>query len=94
MAKQETMNFWEFQEKFNTEDACREYLFKLRWSNGFVCPRCTCKDYYRISTRNKYQCKSYRHQTSVTAGTVMDRSHLSLKIWLWAIYLVACDKRG
>jgi len=92
MAKQEIINFWEFQEKFNMEDACREYLFELRWSNGFICPRCV--DYYRISKRNKYQCKSCRYQASVTAGTVMDISHLSLKIWLWAIYLVACDKRG
>jgi len=94
MAKQETMTFWEFQERFNTEEACREYLFKLRWANGFKCPRCGCVEYYIISTRNKYQCKSCRYQASVTAGTVMDRSHLSLKIWLWAIYLVACDKRG
>ena len=94
MAQQESMNFWGFQERFSTEEACREYLFKLRWANGFSCSRCGCGDYYCISTRNKYQCKSCRYQTSVTAGTVMDRSHLSLKVWLWAIYLVACDKRG
>ena len=94
MAKQEAVNFWEFQERFNTEEACREYLFKLRWQNGFVCHRCGCEEYYLISTRNKYQCKSCKYQASVTAGTVMDRSHLSLKVWLWTIYLVACDKRG
>jgi len=51
-------------------------------------------EYYNISTRNKYQCKRCKYQASVTAGTVMDRSHLSLKIWLWAIYMVAHDKRG
>lgn len=82
------------QERFNTEEECREYLFELRWPNGFACPRCGCKQYYNISTRNKYQCKTCRYQTSVTAGTVMDRSHLSLRIWVWAIYLVSRDKRG
>ena len=35
-----------------------------------------------------------RHQTSVTAGTVMHRTHLPLTIWFWAIYLCATDKRG
>ncbi len=94
MAKQEILTFWEFQERFSTEDKCREYLFKLRWKNGFTCPKCGCTEYYNISTRNKYQCKRCRYQASVTAGTVMDRSHLSLKVWLWTIYMVACDKRG
>ena len=94
MARQETINFQEFQEKFNTEEACREYLFELRWTNGYECPKCGCKEYYLISTRNKYQCKSCRYQASVTVGTVMDRSHLSLRTWLLAIYLIARDKRG
>ena len=94
MAKQKRMGFREFQEQFCTEEACSEYLFDLRWPNGFICPRCGCREYYQISTRNKYQCKSCRYQVSVTAGTVMDRSHLSLRIWVWAIYLVARDKRG
>lgn len=94
MAKQKRIGFLEVQEQFGSEEACRKYLFELRWPNGFICPRCGCREYYQISTRNKYQCKSCRYQTSVTAGTVMDRSHLDLRIWIWAIYLVARDKRG
>ena len=94
MARQETINYREFQERFNTEKACREYLFKLRWSEGYECPKCGCKEYYLISTRNKYQCKNCRYQASATVGTVMDRSHLSLQTWLLAIYLIARDKRG
>ena len=94
MAKQKRIGFLEVQEQFGSEEACRKYLFELRWPNGFICPRCGCREYYQISTRNKYQCKSCRYQISVTAGTVMDRSHLDLRIWIWAIYLVARDKRG
>ena len=94
MANQKRMGFEEIQKQFNTEDACREYLFDLRWPKGFICPRCGCREHYHIPTRNKYQCKNCRYQTCVTAGTVMDRSHLSLRIWVWAIYLVARDKRG
>ena len=94
MARQEIINYREFQERFNTEEACREYLFEQRWSEGYQCPKCGCTEYYLISTRNKYQCKNCRYQASVTVGTVMDRSHLSLQTWLIAIYLIARDKRG
>lgn len=40
MAKQEPISFFEFKEKFNNEEACREHLFHLRWPNGFICPKC------------------------------------------------------
>jgi hypothetical protein len=36
----------DFQEKFNTEEKCREFLFKLRFPQGFVCPKCGCTEYY------------------------------------------------
>ena len=84
----------EFCETYSSETACREQLRQLRWPNGFVCPRCGCIEYYDIPTRNKYQCKACRYQSSLTSETVMHRSHLPLKTWFWAIYLVASDKRG
>lgn len=65
-----------FQKKFNTYDKCREFLFELLFPQGFVCPECGCAEYYHIKKRYIYQCKCYRHQTSVTSGTVMDKTHL------------------
>lgn len=94
MAKQKVMGFKEFREQFGDETACREYLFSVKWPNGFVCPQCGGVEYYTIATRSKYQCKACRHQTSLTAGTVMDKSHLPLLTWFWAIYMAARDKRG
>lgn len=94
MAKQETMSFADFRERFNNEDACREYLYNLRWPNGFICPKCGGVGCYHIKGRNKYQCAQCRYQASVTSGTVMHKSKLSLQIWFWAIYLVSRDKRG
>ena len=94
MAKQQEMGFMEFCEKYGDETACREQLHSLRRPQGFVCPRCGCVEYYDIPTRNKYQCKSCRYQASLTSETVMHGSHLPLKTWFWAIYLVASDKRG
>ena len=30
----------EFESRFASEEACRDYLFALRWPEGFRCPRC------------------------------------------------------
>jgi len=94
MAAAEKISFKKFRERFATEASCREFLMKQRFPEGFVCPRCGCKDYYPIRTRHTCQCKRCRYQASVTVGTVMHRTHLSLVVWFWAIYLVATDKRG
>lgn len=78
----------DFQKKFNTEDKCREFLFELRFPQGFVCPESGCTEFYHIKKRHTYQCKCCRHQTSVTSGTVMDKTHLKLTYWLWAMFFV------
>jgi hypothetical protein len=45
---EDDLSFLVFKNTFNTEDACREYLFKLRWPNGFVCENCGHTEYYSI----------------------------------------------
>lgn len=94
MAKEKTISYARFQKEFGTEESCRNFLASHRWSNGYICPVCGCKEYYYLSNRNLYQCKGCRHQQSLTAGTVMHRSHLPLQIWFWAIFLISRDKRG
>ena len=94
MARAESITFQEFRTRFGAEDACRAELFRLRFPKGFVCPKCGCTEYYPVRARNVFQCRACRHQTSVTTGTVMHRTHLPLTVWFWAIYLCATDKRG
>ena len=94
MAKAAQISFKDFRTRFSTEDACRDYMFEVRFPDGFACPKCGCREYYYLSTRHTCQCKNCRRQTSVTAGTVMHRTHLPLTVWFWAIYLCATDKRG
>jgi len=94
MSKQEQINLLQFQERFKDEDSCREYLFRLRWPDGFTCPQCGHKEFYNLPKRNQYQCKACRHQTSATAGTVFHKTHTPLRKWFWAIYLSSHDKRG
>ena len=94
MARYETIGFWEFQKRFSTEESCRDYLFQLRWPKGFVCPKCGGIGCYPLKGRKEYVCRQCHKQASVTAGTVMHRSHLPLVKWFWAMYLMVTDKRG
>jgi transposase-like protein len=88
------MNLIEFYEQYGTEEKCRESLFKSRWPEGFVCPRCGHREYFDIKSRKLFQCKACRYQASVTAGTIMDKSKTPLVKWFTAIYLMSKDKRG
>jgi transposase-like protein len=88
------MRLQEFQELFGTEEACREYLYKKRWPKGFVCPKCGHTERFNIKARNKFQCKACNHQTTVTVGTIMEKTRTPLTKWFAAIYLVSEDKRG
>ena len=83
-----------FQRKFATEKACRKRLFALRWPEGFLCPKCGDSEAYVLEKRLLYQCAKCKHQTSLTAGTIMHRTRTPLVKWFWAIYLVSTDKRG
>lgn len=79
----------EFIRMFPTESECLAYLMKTRWPSGFTCPRCNHPEGYTISGRNIVECSNSkcRHQTSVTAGTVLHRTKQSLHTWFWAAYL-------
>ena len=93
MAHAENITFEEFRTRFSTEESCRAELFRLRFPNGFVCPKCGHKHGCRLSN-GLYQCTHCHRQTSVTAGTVLHHSHVSLSKWFLAFYFVSQDKRG
>ena len=83
----------ELERQFATDDACREYLFQLRWPAGFVCPRCQETSAWPAS-RGRFVCRSCRHQTSVTAGTIFENTRKPLTLWFRAIWLVTSQKNG
>lgn len=93
MSKKGKVTLRKFQNRFRTDKYCRDYLVMQCWPDGFICPKCGHKHGYRLSN-GKYQCTHCHRQTSVTAGTVLHRSHVSLIKWFLAIYFVLQDKRG
>lgn len=88
------LHITEFQNIYRTERDCQDYVFKLKWPKGFICPHCGNDTYYLVEKRHLYQCAKCKKQNSVTAGTLLHHTHLPLLKWFWAIYLVSRDKRG
>jgi transposase-like protein len=78
----------EFQSLFATEEQCADYLYGVRWPEGFVCPRCGSRTGYTLAARRVTECRN-GHQVSLTAGTGMHRSKLPLRLWFHAAYLVS-----
>ena len=84
----------EFSRAFNTEKACADYLFSLRWPNGYACPKCGSTKAGPIrSIPGMMECENH-HKISVTAGTGLHRSKQTLVTWFHAAWLVATHKSG
>jgi ribosomal protein L37AE/L43A/transposase-like protein len=93
MAEDFPNTLMEFERRFQTDDACRQYLAEMRWPEGFVCPRCGGRTAWRMR-RGLWLCGDCRHQASVTAGTVFQDTHLPLTIWFRAMWYVTSQKNG
>ena len=83
----------EFEDRFTTESACRQYLIDLRWPEGFRCPRCSATGAWEMKDGLK-RCHGCDHKQSATAGTIFHRSHLPLRVWFRAMWWVTNQKSG
>lgn len=90
------MSIPEFLRRFGTEAQCAQALKAARWPDGFRCPRCHSVDHYVVGhgARKLFQCNGCRHQTSPTAGSLMEHTKLPLTTWFLAIYLISQAKTG
>jgi transposase-like protein len=82
----------ELESEFATEEACRGYLTELRWPAGFRCPRCGSERSWPV--RNRWECGRCGRQTSVTAGTIFQDTHIPLTLWFRAMWWVTTQKNG
>lgn len=83
----------EFEKRFSSEEACREYLVGLRWPEGFCCPRCQGRKAWSTH-RDLYHCTGCGFQTSITAGTIFHRSRKPLILWFRAMWYITSQKYG
>src|SRR5260370_11373689 len=86
--------FQEFEAWFGDETACQEYLRRLRWPTGFVCPHCVADGEPWAMSRNLLCCRACGRQVSLTAGTVLQDTHKPLRMWFLAMWFVTSQKNG
>ena len=85
-----------------TEDEARAILEKIRWPESPVCPHCGSKEITRLQPKSEssktrdgvIQCNECRKQFTVTVGTIMHRSHITLRQWVQAYYSMCSHKKG
>jgi transposase-like protein len=86
-------NLKELEERFATDQACREYLFTLRWPDGYRCPRCDHKKAWPMSGY-LFRCASCGYKCSITSGTIFEGTRKPLIFWFRAIWWVTSQKNG
>ena len=83
--------FREFNRTFKNEDACRQYLFDIKWENGFLCKRCGHKHCWKGRTRFHARCVNCDYDESLTANTIFHKIQIPLlKALPMANHIVMC----
>ena len=83
----------EFRDWFADEQACRDYLVRLRWPGGVCCPKCSNRDIWTM-TSPFYRCAGCGYDFTVTAGSLFADTHKPLRLWFEAIWYVTNQKSG
>jgi len=87
----------QFQKFFPNDTACAKYLEAVKWPDGFVCPTCGQQNEpYRFVKRSSVvlRCRACQYNASLTAGTVMQKTHTPLSTWFWGAYLMTTQTPG
>lgn len=96
MGQSYAVNLISIIEDYSDDDACRELLEKARWPGGVACLRCGNKSVSRLAKRDQFECNadSCRYRFSATSGTIFHDSHLPLRKWVLAVYIICESKKS
>ena len=92
--KDHPRNWSEFLAWFPSDEACATYLERLRWPQEFVCPACAVAQQPYRSSRGRLMCRACGRQSTVTAGTIFDKTRTPLRVWLAAAWYLTNQKQG
>ena len=87
------------ESRFRNEEAAYAYVESLIWKDGRICPHCGVVDksgqLKGKSTRvGTYKCYACRKPFTVKVGTIFEKSHIPMRIWLQATHLLCSSKKG
>lgn len=85
----------DFNRDYPDEDACLERLKSRRYPDGSVCEKCDqITRYHRDAGRRSYSCQWCGHHVHPTAGTIFEKSTTPLRLWFYAVFLMAQTRCG
>ena len=84
----------EFEARFATEEDCRRWWIEARWGGRPACARCTGTRLWTIRDGTTFECADCGHQTSLTAGTLLEKTRKPLKMWFRAVFEVSARRNG
>ena len=84
----------EFEERFATEEDCRTYWIEARWGGKPACARCDSTRVWSNKDGTRFHCAACDHQTSLTSGTVLEKTRKPLKMWFRAVFEISSRKNG
>lgn len=92
--KFKSLSIFEFQERFPDDDSCLSYLSDIKWSNGFVCPKCGHTHYCKASKKYSRQCTKCNHIVSPTSGTLFHKVKFPILKAFYIVYYLSTNKKG
>ena len=86
----------DFNNQFPDNDSCLEFLKEKRYPNGMAhCEKCGLeRKHHRVTGRPAYACDYCGSMISPMAGTIFEKSSTSLRLWFYAMYLMASTRCG
>ena len=85
----------QFYQMFPTDDACLEHLFKQRFGEVHVCPKCNSPTkFHRLSAEKAFSCQVCAHHIHPMVGTPFEQTHMPLQNWFYAMYLFTATRHG
>src|SRR5438552_13277749 len=84
----------EFEARFATEEDCRAYWIEARWGGEPACARCNSTRVWTIREGTTFECADCGHQTSLTSGTLLEKTRKPFKMWFRAVFEISTRRTG
>lgn len=90
------MTFFQFMNKFSTEEAVMDYFINIRYGETVICPHCgkITKVYRRKDAPKLFICANCDNHFSIFKNTIFEKSSTDLRKWFYAIHLFLNSKKG
>jgi Zn ribbon nucleic-acid-binding protein len=84
----------EFEARFATEEDCRAYWIEARWGGKPACARCHSTRVWTERDGFLFECADCGHQTSLTSGTLLEKTRKPFKMWFRAVFEISTRRTG